>query len=37
MRFDRIYLTRFGCFSDHVIDLGELSSSGDFHIVLWSK
>lgn len=33
MRFNRIRLTRFGCFTDHVIDLGKLSPSGDFHII----
>ena len=33
MRFNQISLTRFGCFTDHVIDLGESFSSGDFHIV----
>lgn len=33
MRFNQIHLTRYGCFTDHVIDLDETSSSGDFHIV----
>ena len=33
MRFDKIDLTRYGCFTDHVIDLGEPSPDGDFHIV----
>lgn len=33
MRFNKIHLTRYGCFTDDVIDLGEPSSSGDFHIV----
>ena len=33
MRFNQIHLTRFGCFTDHVIDLGESSPSGDFHII----
>lgn len=33
MRFNKIHLTRYGCFTDDVINLGESSSSGDFHIV----
>ena len=33
MRFNKIHLTRYGCFTDDIIDLGESSSSGDFHIV----
>lgn len=33
MRFNKIYLTRYGCFTDDVINLGESSSSGDFHII----
>jgi uncharacterized protein YhaN len=32
MRFNQIHLTRYGCFTDHIIDLGE-DSSQDFHIV----
>jgi len=33
MRFNKIHLTRYGCFTDDLIDLGESSSSGDFHII----
>lgn len=33
MRFDRIDLSRFGSFTDHVLDLGEVSPAGDFHII----
>lgn len=33
MRFNQIHLTRFGCFTDHVIDFGEVPESGDFHII----
>lgn len=33
MRFNKINLTRYGCFTDSVIDLGVSSSSGDFHVI----
>jgi len=33
MRFDRIDLLRYGCFTDHVIDLKKPTGDGDFHII----
>ncbi len=33
MRFDRINLLRYGCFTNHLIDFKEPHPSGDFHII----
>ena len=33
MRFERIHLVRYGCFTEHTITLGTAAPNGDFHIV----
>ena len=32
MRIEQLELTRYGAFTDHIIDFGSADKTGDFHI-----